>query len=91
MVVAQTARAVGGFCDAFRGLYDQAFHAKLSLRFPVYAVDITVARHRQHDHSCCARAKVDKSTTEKERHRFLSFLDEQRFLVSGTLRMPAMS
>ena len=92
MVVAQTARAVGGFCDAFRGLYDdQAFHAKLSLRFPVYALDITVARYRQHDHSCCARAKVDKSMMEKERHRFLSFLNEQRSLGSENLRMPAMS
>lgn len=85
MVLARAARSVGGFCDAFRGMYDdQAFHAKLSLRFPAYALDVCVARYRQHDRSCCARARTDKHTMEVEQHRFSSFLDEQRLVSSET-------
>lgn len=80
MVLTQTAREVGGFCDAFRGLYDdQTFHAKISLRFRIYALDVCVARYRQHDRSCCALARMDKSAMEEERKRFTSFLSAQLF------------
>jgi glycosyltransferase involved in cell wall biosynthesis len=79
MVRTDAARAVGGFCDDFRGLYDdQAFHAKISLSYQVRALDTCVARYRQHDQSCCALAKTNVSTKEKERKRFSDFLDQQR-------------
>jgi glycosyltransferase involved in cell wall biosynthesis len=85
MVDARVARQVGGFCDAFRGLYDdQTFHAKVSLRSSVYALDVCVARYRQHDRSCCAVAKTDDIATKKERSRFLSFLGEQHSMLHGS-------
>lgn len=78
MVRAESARAVGGFCESFRGLYDdQTFHAKISRRFPVFALDVCVARYRQHAGSCCAMAKLDQITMHKEQQRF------SRFLVGG--------
>ena len=68
------ARAVGGFCNAFRGLYDdQAFHAKVALDYDVYANDRCLARYRQHAMSCCARAR-DREEEQEERDRFTSFL-----------------
>lgn len=74
MLRTAAARDVGGFCDAFRGLYDdQAFHAKVALRHDVYAHDNCVARYRQHSTSCCARARrQDEERIERE--RFLAFL-----------------
>jgi glycosyltransferase involved in cell wall biosynthesis len=72
MLRTAVARSVGGFCDEFRGLYDdQAFHAKVALGHDVYANDCCVARYRQHAKSCCARARQEKTT---ERERFRSFL-----------------
>ena len=74
MVRIAAARRVGGFCDAFRGLYDdQAFHAKVALSFDVYASDRCVARYRQHPTSCCARAR-NKEEERSEREKFMSFL-----------------
>lgn len=41
--------AIGGFDDAFRGLYeDQAFFARLELRYPVFVADACWAWYRQH-------------------------------------------
>ena len=74
MLRTSVARALGGFCNAFRGLYDdQAFHAKVALGHDTYANDCCLARYRQHASSCCARARntEDEST---ERERFVSFL-----------------
>jgi glycosyltransferase involved in cell wall biosynthesis len=74
MLRTDVARAVGGFCDAFRGLYDdQAFHAKVALGHDIYASDCCLARYRQHALSCCARAR-NMQEEVIERERFNSFL-----------------
>ena len=87
MVRAEAAREAGGFCNAFRGLYDdQAFHAKMSLRFPILAIDTCVARYRQHAHSCCAVANREPEMRAREQQRFHSFLNvEQDPGVPGEL------
>lgn len=79
MVRKEAARAVGGFVDEFHGLYDdQAFHAKLSLRYPLYAERTPVARYRKHSASCCAKGDADEVLCRTERRRFLRFLQEYR-------------
>ena len=73
------ARAVGGFEDAFRGLYDdQAFHAKVALAYPVVAHDACVARYRQHTGSCCAEAREDATVQQVSRAQFLEWLARYR-------------
>ena len=83
LVRAEVARAVHGFEDQFRGLYDdQAFHAKVSLRFPVYASFDCVARYRQHGLSCCANGRIDERAQGEAGARFRSWLlDHQRELA----------
>ena len=77
VVRAEAARVIGGFVDEFRGLYDdQAFHAKLSLHFPLYAADVCVARYRRHDASCCTVARQDESISKAEQQRFLTFIKD---------------
>ncbi|HPU16044.1 MAG TPA: glycosyltransferase family 2 protein [Polymorphobacter sp.] len=47
-------RAVGGFNDDFRTLFeDQVFHFRTALRVPIWASDEVVACYRQHDESAC--------------------------------------
>jgi glycosyltransferase involved in cell wall biosynthesis len=66
MMRAEAARAVGGFEDAFRGMYeDQAFFAKLLLGWPVYVSSAPWARYRQHagnsgSHYAPARYFIDR-------------------------------
>ncbi len=49
MMRTEVARAVGGFEDVFRGMYeDQAFFAKLMLGWPIYVSGTYWARYRQH-------------------------------------------
>lgn len=70
------ARAVGGFCEEFRGLYDdQAFHAKVLLQHDVFANDLCTARYRQHPESCCHRARRAAEVMDTEKNRFQSFLE----------------
>ncbi len=79
MVRREAARAVGGFADEFHGLYDdQAFHAKLSLRYHLYAERTPVARYRKHNASCCAKGAADEVVSITERRRFLRFLASYR-------------
>lgn len=54
--------AVGGFEEQFRGLFeDQAFHAKIYLRYPMYISSQTCYRYRQHEASCVVRSsRVDQ-------------------------------
>ena len=69
------ARAVGGFEEQFRGLYDdQAFHAKVTLAHPVLAHSACVARYRQHAGSCCAEARGDVALQQAGRANFLRWL-----------------
>lgn len=77
MVRTVAARAVGGFCENFRGLYDdQVFHAKIARDHEIYANDICVARYRQHTGSCCATARIDPALAQRELVRFERFLSE---------------
>jgi glycosyltransferase involved in cell wall biosynthesis len=51
---------VGGFVNAFRGLYeDQAFFYKVCLDFPVLLCDGHSALYRQHAESCCNAAEAE--------------------------------
>lgn len=75
LVRTDVARSVGGFCDHFRGLYDdQVFHAKVAALHCVYAHDVCVARYRQHPDSCCAKTRLDSEEACKQRQAFESFL-----------------
>ena len=77
MLRTAAAHAVGGFCEDFRGLYDdQAFHAKIACDYEIFAHDVCVARYRQHAASCCARAHADGEIERRERIRFERFLAE---------------
>jgi glycosyltransferase involved in cell wall biosynthesis len=65
---------VGGFEEAFRGLYeDQAFCAKVSLTFPVVASSQCWYWYRQHPDSACAVAGR-MGQTHMARLRFLTWL-----------------
>lgn len=52
---------VGGFEEAFRGIYDvyedQAFYAKICLKLPVFVVSECWDRYRQHPDSSCSVAQ----------------------------------
>jgi glycosyltransferase involved in cell wall biosynthesis len=57
LVRADAARAVGGFEERFRGMYeDQAFFAKLFLEQDAYITGVSHDRYRQHPDSTCQRA-----------------------------------
>jgi glycosyltransferase involved in cell wall biosynthesis len=74
MMRTSVARSVGGFCDAFYGLYDdQAFYAKLLPRYDVYVHDTCVARYRQHAESCCGRSRGVPGAGVEARRKFESF------------------
>jgi glycosyltransferase involved in cell wall biosynthesis len=71
---------VGGFEDTFRGLYeDQAFFAKVCLRYPVIASAEYLDRYRQHAESACALA-MHTGQARGARLRFLTWL--QQYLVT---------
>lgn len=83
LVRREAALAVGGFETPFRGLYDdQVFHAKLSLRYVVYANEPCVARYRQHGQSCCAGGRAD---AHKQQEALQAF---HRWLLSYTAPPP---
>ena len=66
--------AVGGFEDAFRGLYeDQAFFAKVCLATAVYAAPVLVAKYRQHPDSSCFRDQ-GSGGHEPARETYLNWL-----------------
>jgi glycosyltransferase involved in cell wall biosynthesis len=53
--------ATGGFEEAFRRVFtDQAFYAKVCLKFPVFVSGDCWDRYRQHPDSCCSVAKRTK-------------------------------
>ena len=81
MVRSGVLRRVGGFVEAFRGMYeDQAFCAKLCLAHPAIAITPALYRYRQHPASSSAAA--DRSGEhDYGRRPFLTwlsgYLDEQ--------------
>jgi glycosyltransferase involved in cell wall biosynthesis len=77
MVRESAARAVGGFCDEFTGLYDdQAFHTKIASHFDVFANDSCTARYRQHAESCCGRAREFQEEAKQAKREFGIFLHQ---------------
>ena len=65
---------VGGFENAFRGLYeDQVLFAKICLEFPVFASSACQYRYRQHDRSALAAAERT-GTRGQARRVFLEWL-----------------
>ena len=75
MVRTRIARAVGGFEETFRGMYeDQAFCAKVCLAWPVVTTSVSAYRYRQHAGSSSAAA--DRSgQPEYGRDVFLQWLE----------------
>jgi len=66
---------VGGFEVAFRGMYeDQAFFAKVCLRFPAFASGECLAKYRRHGDSSCAVAR-ERGEQGTNRLRFLQWLE----------------
>src|SRR5262249_29947829 len=60
---------VGGFEEAFRGIFeDQVFLAKVCLRVPVFVVNECWDRYRKHPDSCCA---VATKTGQRDLFRLL--------------------
>lgn len=79
---------LGGFCDSFRGLYeDQVLYAKLCLGRSVYASTECWARYRQHGGSCCAVARR-ANATHNGRRKFLRWL--KGYLGRGAAADPAL-
>jgi glycosyltransferase involved in cell wall biosynthesis len=67
------ARAVGGFDDAFRSLYeDQVFYAKVCLRHTVFVANACWDQYRQHPKSATGRAGLQAQVAS--RAKYLSWL-----------------
>lgn len=66
---------VGGWNESFRTICtDQVFHAKLSLRFPIFIGDGCWDRYRQHEDSSCRRVeRAGQSDAAME--RYLTWLE----------------
>ena len=76
LVRRSSVEAVGGYEVSFRGMYeDQAFHAKLCLKFPAFLSSECWYLYRQHPQACCS---VSHSTgkTYTARKKFLTWLEE---------------
>jgi GT2 family glycosyltransferase len=75
MIRAEVLRQVGGFVEAFRGMYeDQAFCAKLCLTAPVLTTATSVYRYRQHAGSSSAAAD-HSGVYDAGRRSFLDWLE----------------
>lgn len=62
-------RSIGGFENAFRGLYeDQVLLAKLYVATSIYLLNECLARYRQHPWSTCAVAKAGFEDQNGRRH-----------------------
>ena len=76
LVRRSSVESVGGYEVSFRGMYeDQAFHAKLCLKFPAFLSSECWYLYRQHPQACCS---VSHSTgkTYTARKVFLTWLEE---------------
>ena len=81
MVRREAVTSVGGYENQFRGMYeDQAFHAKLCLRYQTWIADTCWYRYRQHNASCCNVA--DHTDWLAARQTFLEWLET--YLVQRT-------
>lgn len=75
MIRRERLRAIGGFEESFRGMYeDQVFLAKLFLSDRVAVSGEVWHRYRQHDESC-VRVAHRSGTQHAARRRFLAWLE----------------
>jgi hypothetical protein len=66
---------VGGWEESFRYIYtDQAFHAKLCLRFPIFIADSCWDRYRQHEDSSCHTVE-QSGRSDAARETYLTWLE----------------
>lgn len=80
--------AVGGFEDAFTGMYeDQVFLAKLFLHGRVFVLDEALHRYRQHDDSCVRRSHRE-GLQRAARRRFLRWLRSRLSEVDSGVAAP---
>lgn len=75
MVKRSLMETVGGFEEAFRGLYeDQVFYAKVGLHATTFVTNECLSKYRQHLASCCAvSAKLNEH--DQKRLMFLNWLE----------------
>jgi glycosyltransferase involved in cell wall biosynthesis len=84
----QTVENVGGFEDAFRGEYeDQAFIAKVCLKWPVFASSRCWYRYRQHSDSCVS---VSQRMGESRAARLLFLNWLAAYLLEQGIRHPSV-
>jgi hypothetical protein len=81
LVRRDAAKAVGGFDDRFRGVFeDQVFFSRIGLHHPVLVTDDETTRYRQHGASCCAGAlrsgEYDPFLPNPGRGRYLVWLQD---------------
>lgn len=76
LVRRDVAEQIGGFEERFGGMYeDQAFFAKVGLRWPIYVASKSWYKWRKHADSCCAQT-VAAGAYNKTRRAFLLWLRE---------------
>jgi glycosyltransferase involved in cell wall biosynthesis len=74
LVPLELVKSVGGYESSFRGMYeDQAFHAKLCLRSPVFVSSQCWYWYRQHSDACTMLSHQAKQT-RTARYIFLTWL-----------------
>lgn len=74
---------VGGFDEAFRGLYeDQVFLSKITLTHPVVVIEEVLDHYRQHPESCCHKSLETGEYHPEDYHPargvYLEWLDRYR-------------
>jgi glycosyltransferase involved in cell wall biosynthesis len=83
LVPLELVKSLGGYESSFRGMYeDQAFHAKLCLKSPVFVASKCWYWYRQHSEACTLLSHTAKQT-RKSRYIFLiwlkNYLSQQGF------------
>jgi glycosyltransferase involved in cell wall biosynthesis len=76
MVKRDLLKAIGGFEESFRGLYeDQVFYAKVCLEAPVFVTSECWSKYRRHPNSCCSLTQDTKQEYDG-RLLFLNWLEQ---------------
>jgi glycosyltransferase involved in cell wall biosynthesis len=76
LVRRQAVKTVGGYETSFRGMYeDQAFHAKLCLKYPAFVASECWYLYRQHPQACTNDSHMSGKTLAA-RQTFLTWLED---------------